>query len=726
MPEPQALPLEIGGGIWDTGDGAKAPDGTGRVQQNLLKKSFALIKRPAFVYEDDIEAESAIFGIRKRSSKQYLVAAGSSHNGVSYDYSLFELETTATAGWVRRGRVDIPVGTFPQSVTLSSRALSVPTLVSWQEKVLYCNRFAEGILSWDGTTAVTGFSDLNLGGVEFGFCPNLAAVFYTRLFIGAWLIPWKTYIGGVHNSGITGSNYADISSWNFTDCTHAYVNTTRSRITTTSASASLISDVIDRSLEPYETVAIAVRGEFDFYVDKSSVPVPITLEITDGGATIYGSKEYELPAAADTQNWIQLSVSGVVPASTDFYFRVKFYNSSGGVSGAIVSMSNETPDQGRIRLVNLSYGSTNYPYPLYEDFNNAPDYAVSYPEGHDYIVRWSDPSDLSSWRAAAFYAFLEGAGTLTAIHASETQLIFTKENSVWAFSYSDDPDIVIQLSAYHKGFGASTSQSIKSSRGRIYMVNENGLYGWTPGSQPEQLAHDGVREKVFVDNVPPSIMAIDEDNQRMYLASAYQTGAVASKLWAVDMTDWTWSEISQPNYYINDMIWGKFEGDDEAVLRLSCNPTGTFGSPPLNSYIYRLDGEAVKDSSQSTPNNTNIVSIYNFKVIQTPAPFKDMLVDFFELDHEITNDSTSDSFKLELSVDDGANWTNLGTFEISEVVSGADTTTLMFPVNRTVKRGMFRLTHTGRGGESAFNFNGARLLVQPLGTSIRPTGATSE
>jgi hypothetical protein len=714
MPEPQALPLEIGGGMWDSGDGAKAPESSTRLQQNLTRYSEGLVKRNGFRVERVMSLAPYIvdgsvggisvnawyrggFGYRNSGSAKYLCyAAGYAAGGVGFGRLNFELNTSAASGWRW-------LGSASGAGTPVADAIGV---VPFRDLAIFFGRdVTSGLSVWDGDTTVgsIGVSQPH----SFFYNPAQMCSFYGRLYLADYTTRQATY---EPESADLFAEYDD-ASWTKTNVTvtvtSRYGTNDYRQIAVTGATPNLLSPTIANA-----AVAAVRHATVDFLVEVAAEPVPIKIELTDAatGTVIYASKEATLPASTDNSGWISIAVKGEVPATTDYKVRIRFYNTSGTApSGVKIGMGCKEAFDGRPRGMWVTLGPYSYPHPNWnEDISGAKtsDYT---PLGSRYTLFSSEINQEAAWPFDWFYSLVEEAGKITCLYSHEGTMFVGKEDAIWRFSYSDDPNIRITLASFVRGIGIADKECIDSYDGKVYISDKNGLYVWA-GERPELIIHEGMRKKVYEDNTPPRSMAIDKTRGIMYLSNG-------TKLWACELKDNAWSEIPVPALTeIYNMIWGKFEGDTDAVLRLAVNYNGALK-------VVSMSGEGSKDNI--TGSDVSVESKYIFHVVQTPAPFKDMQVDFLELDHEITDDSANDTFTLDYSIDDGASWTSLGNFALAEITSGTDTTTLTFPVNRTIRRALFRLTHTGRGGDAVFNFNGARLLVQPLGTSIRPTGATS-
>jgi hypothetical protein len=752
---PKSIPIElpIGGGMWDAGDGAKAPDNTTRYQKNLIKRAGSLVKRPPFKKEFTFPNwDGQAFG-NAVEEHRFIKGAGGSL-GIA---GLGAITPPGASGWATRFEYyskQVDGGTYERQTPLQ---LEGP--LRWSNGLASCVMGQNTLIGGHRIPVITygpegrnyGFQDPTKTRLPYGGTADLLAVYYGRLFMarlgvdaGSICGTWYRDPGDdrlVHGAGWY---FYDTTAWTLVNATTAletlapdvppggpwaYVEENRvRRLTTTAPNASIRYEPVLRyaggkALDPWEGRSIAVRGWVDLAVEASTGVVPITLEIVKGdGSIVYGSAEYNLPSSSEDQGWSLRTVTGTVPNGEAFALRVKFYNSTGSAaSGTVLKIYVKEPDAGRSRGAFMSYGEYDLPHPNLRSSPLASYYPPWTPAFWDSIITWSGTSDLTDWRSTAFYLLAEMPGPITALHAADTRLFAFKENGLWTFGYSTDPDIAIQLEQFHRNVGASNDRCVGTYKGRVYFCNRNGLYSYSPGSAPEQVAHDGIKTMAWSSYVPlytwetiaPVMLAIDQTDGVIYLSDE-------RRVWAFDIESESWAEVVvtdaglSPQPVIHDIFFGRIGDEPKATLRLlvgqDVNDVSTLS-------VLRMSGSGTDDTRGLSD---NINAEYWFHTIQTPSPIMDMMVETLELDHEITSADPADTFALSLSQDDGVTWTDLGSYHIDQIQSGGDTQVLSFPVWRSVRRPIFRLIHSGKGGEAAFNFNAARLIVQPLGRSRRP------
>lgn len=709
MKELIPIELAIGGGMWDSGDGAKSPDATTRRQSNLIKRASSLVKRKALRFEqtlstfasssDYIDLAIGGFGVRKEGGVSYLDFAFSDEDQHVRTYE------RASGSW--SSVIDYSPTDFEY---LGAGKLG---LVPWRTSILMFNNQIP-VCSYNSIDGASyGFLDQSPSRIPyFGSC-NHMAIYYQRLMMAGIGVPDMAIEGKFDApAGWTNSNI----TVNTTTTTVNMYGYKRHQLEVTGATPSTTFDIIDRTGVPFETVTLPVVASVDFYVDKSGPNgIPVTLEVLKHDGTVtYDSKEYILPSSSENQHWQNYRVSATIPASTNFKVRVKLYNSTGTAAvGDKVTIVDTSTNGGRTHIPYVQNGHNFYHNPNF--YYGLGSWAGPWaPADYTSIAIWSEIGE-AKWLSTGFYKALEEPGEITGLHSLETKLLIAKENALWWFGYSTDPDIAIQLEGYTKGVGASARDGVATYKGRVMCVNKNGLYAIAAGSPPELLIHEGMLKKMFKDNTPPRMLCVDEIEGILYIAST-------TKLWAMELSSGALSEVDLPaDVSIGAMHWGKYDTDTEHVLRIAY--LYPIGGGVYNINIAAFSGNGNKDNASGS--DEDVDSVYIFHTIQTPPPMSSMKVHFLEVDHEITSSSVNDVFSLDISYDDGVTWTSLGDWNISQVSTSADTQVLSFPVNKTFKRALFRITHSGRGGEAAFNFNGARLLVSPLGRAQRPAAPTA-
>jgi hypothetical protein len=110
-----------------------------------------------------------------------------------------------------------------------------------------------------------------------------------------------------------------------------------------------------------------------------------------------------------------------------------------------------------------------------------------------------------------------------------------------------------------------------------------------------------------------------------------------------------------------------------------------------------------------------IDAVQAIHAIESPHPRATMFVEGLELDHEITASQSNSTLTAAIAVNGSPSFTSLTPVEITPITTEGDAQPIKLPIQRSARKAIVKVTHSGDGTPEAFNLTGGALHLNIRG-----------
>jgi hypothetical protein len=401
------------------GDQAKAPEGSSMMIRNILVRPGRYEKRPAFVHGGALPAGSNPSGIYKYhdDEQEILVYTNRSSSGSTPG----GYRHPDTGVWTALGS-DVAQG-YKDAVALFG------ILYGLNEPDSTGDGFSFSVDS-DGMTTSADPFNLPITGNSICAAAN-------RLFIAAPTITVENQLGA---KGVE-FEHVDWGKANVTITAIGSPDYVR-RLQFTAAVANT-STFLTRATAGPVTWQASFRNNMD-------VTVPITINITNGGSTVYASKQILLAARSISgYQWEDHTVTAEVPAGIYWLDLKNGTTAITGVNGAIIDVAMNPGDLDDPELCRGSLVTETY-----FNFELMPPY-LSVPgatETHGSRILFCEVDDVTRWYAYYFVDAADVPGDLNLIRSAKGRVYAFKDSAIYLYMLTDQEG-VLEFEDRLDGFG---------------------------------------------------------------------------------------------------------------------------------------------------------------------------------------------------------------------------------------------------------------------------------
>jgi hypothetical protein len=325
---------------------------------------------------------------------------------------------------------------------------------------------------------------------------------------------------------------------------------------------------------------------------------------------------------------------------------------------------------------------------------------------HEDRVYWTDASDPTTIEGDNYHTLNEAPGAITAMCVVSRRLVVFKAQGIWIFAPGDTDDQPIILEQFVPVVGCKGPLAATVFEDKIYFIgNPHEIYRFEVGGYPEPLGGDAMRGRfAFVASEGTTSIryniAVDGKHRDLYA----HCGVTES--YVLDLDSGSWSIIDTSD----DLVVPRaFAYNPYTSAMYSTTSMGTGASP------WYISDDATSAVDDGVPGGGAVEAYIEFRPLATYAPRKRMkLIDvgFLNL---TTGSQTSQTAKVEVSMDGGATWSKSITFTVPTTPSSTI-------ADRVAVRGFqvqgnnlaVRLYHSGKGGGEMFRLAAADAVVQIL------------
>lgn len=676
--------LQIGP-MWARGDLAKAPAGTTPKARNCVFRRGVVEKRPGFLYDSDASVPtnlSMLYEYIDTTNNVRVLYGGDIASGEGAYRNNDGSWTVATgSGRNVKGFADYEGTAYILGGEESTRQSRVDSL--------------------NGTTVTTNATTTRIGGLAM------------TTFIGRLVIGSPTFYQ--LNGGAGSTEFNSAGSWTVSG---GWVQPTGTTVRT----ATIVNGATDAIKS---TSALYTVGGSDEYVTAcfqiqavdAENETPITVKIENStGATVYGSRIYNVPSASVDPEWRQYWVTALCPASAALYAKLEIGNETGdGNVGTQIRLSDSGNDRGFL----IYPGRFVYPY--------GPSSVVATLSGVDYVNRvyWSEPLDFTDWRNENFLEVDDAPGTITALASVNNRLVVFKNSSMWTFRPGPAATNPLLREAYFPAIGCYGNKALVEFDNVLYFLSNNEVYAFDGASPPVPLCGAGMRDEIFnTQSISGGVLAVDTDNRELWVAAR----AYRIYIYSIDERQWigyyqlTAPDASEepftPHGTITGMVYMQPQGESERALWV------TYTTGLNTTKVARLSVSQTKDNLDGT--ERDIVAEYVFHPIETERWRQQVTIQYMGIDHRVTGDQTGSVTEYAFSYDGGATWSKYNQVTLTPAGSGpADTRLIRVPIHQTAPRLVFKIGHSGSGGSEYFNMTGGELALMVRGREIQSPNPTA-
>lgn len=558
---------------------------------------------------------------------------------------------------------------------------------------------AAGAFSFDGTT--TNTDPFGLGGPDSGLGGATIEGFIRRLFIGA---PKEVQSNNASPGGNEDLAYAfEGADWTRTGYSVANASNVRT------ATAAADGNTMLSAVSVWTTTAADeyVTARFDLRASMQARNVPLTLYLTNStGVTVYASREIVLPTSVEDPTWQRYSLTGRIATSgTTVYVKIEAGTAAiDGAANDAFNISDSTAATPRALLVTKGRF-------VYNDYSAIGGVIVTttFPSR----IYWCETDDPTFWRSENYMELREWGGPITALRRLENRLFAFKENAVWSFQGTEDPDAPLLREHIFENVGCVGAKAIDRFENTLYFVGPNEVYRMLGGAQPESICNEDMREELFADGVSPALLEVME-NER---AVVVYKGGKAFIYW-LDFGEWTYMTFtgaSDAELVIRDLVYCKPTGETRAELYAIMDATAD---------IVKLRSSQTQDNITGTARD--VVAEYIFSPVETQRPRQIVTIEELGIDHEITASQTGSTCTYAASINNGASYTKTNACTLAPLAGAVGAYDIIrLPLWASGPRVLVKVTHSGLAGPTYFNLSGGEAAVQIRGREIEDSLPTA-
>lgn len=543
---------------------------------------------------------------------------------------------------------------------------------------------------FDGTTFTANAIAETLGG--FADCVG----FLDRLFLG-YVIETVNNIAepNISNDFATGPG----TYWTLSSVTQSSGSLTWSAAAGTAISANF--SAVGASGE-WRTFSITAQNT----TADGSLPgyLTISIENTAGTAT-YGSEEITISSRDADPLWQRFAVRAWIPASTAYRLKIAGGHVDRANNLITIKVVDTTDDKGVMVTAGRFFHTMDVAGAL-----QSPSPTYSYP----YRIIWSEPGEPTNWRATGYIDLNEEPGPIIALRATEDRLYAFKENAIWIFRGTADPDFPLQRERIIRGVGAIHSKTVKFYEGSFYFIGQSDVYRMSLSGEIEPLSGVDKQEDLFPVSltIGPGCLEIDSDRKQVWIYT--QTG----KIDVFDLRSGQWSQqtltgASDSELQIRDLWYGKPTGESNREMYAACAYTES-------DDIVKLRASQTQDNITGTARD--VVAKLQLQPIGSVSPRTEFTIEEVGLRHTITSQDTSDLIRISVSTDGGNTW----TYYIEDTLPTANLAQTQYDLKRepygiestAAPLQIIEIKHTGYGGPNYFRVTGGDYTLKIHGREI--------
>lgn len=338
----------------------------------------------------------------------------------------------------------------------------------------------------------------------------------------------------------------------------------------TSPTAYVVGDIVTSGEFAYQCTVAGTTAGVVYTTTTGATQVDGTASFICLGTAILNAEETYVFSLETSQDFQPISVGCTIPIRTNTVFiypRLKLYNSTTPaltILAAIEISSKDGLTDGDPAKKN--YGQQFTAGDFFFPFINTE--SVSTAAVDINAVIWSEIRDLKTIRNANNYQPNEFLGYPTACTTASNRLIVFYRNGFLQFQGTSDPDLPIRRELFNEEIGCIGPLAHDRFKKTIYFIAENDIYSYSPGSDPESILGDGMREIVMgrsskwvesQSTYKRPILRIDKSQQILWVYTQSRT------LFSYDLRLKQWSThyvtVSGAGVEVDDMCWNANTGN---------------------------------------------------------------------------------------------------------------------------------------------------------------------
>ena len=330
-------------------------------------------------------------------------------------------------------------------------------------------------------------------------------------------------------------------------------------------------------------------------------------------------------------------------------------------------------------------------------------------------IVWSEIADPKRIRAVNTYSLIEAAGDVTAATTAAGRYIPFKRNALWKFQGTADPDNPLLKERCILDIGCLGPRALDVYEDEVFFVGENEIYRMRPGSLPQPMCGDGMREEIM--NKSSSTWVESQSTYKRPVLKIDKSKLIVwvytqkAKLYAYDLRTQKWTVHTMPNSAeVDDMLWNRNTSNFYVAFA-----SGAYG-------LARMDyTQTANDTIDNTVNTYSVDKTVIFRPIELYDPPRfDSSVDEIRVFHGATASQTGQTVTASYSSDQGVTYPK-STQKTLATPNGA-----FMPVPFVARQNgpsvTVKLVHSGKAGETAWSLSPrAYAFVRPLRTEVITT-----
>lgn len=430
-----------------------------------------------------------------------------------------------------------------------------------------------------------------------------------------------------------------------------------------------------------------------------------TAIFTNEGSATIAAKSFTIP----TRTAVSTAVNYIVPVSVPWrantvYIspKLRFMDSDDPLLSALTPLDVSLRDgltDGAAGKANfgLQFTAGEFEYPFF-NCESASSATVDLDE-----IIWSEVGEIPRIRRVNFYNMRGTSGYPTAAVVAGGRYIVFKRRSITTFSAVDDANVVILPESDERAsLGCVGPLALDAFEDVIYFIGENEIYRFRPGSDPEPLCGDAVRDEVMsksasswveAQSAPSNVpwLRIDQANREMWVYT--QKG----KFYVYDLDQRAWTvhdaggdtSISPVGYQACAAAYDPTNGNLKMAFATAA--TGTAGVARVDAS--QADAEDGISSSGTLPLRWELWP----PPLELSGPRYDAAVHNLRVFHAITASQIGQTLTAYVSRNHGVTFPNYNQVTVAPLSSGEyrPMEVTLFQQGASL---LVRLLHDGKGG----------------------------